>query len=91
MPTKVFSEIFKNISKNIYNDSGMECSAIYQRPYTEACQLEINPHHASRNKEKKIFSKKFQCDKCDKKYTWYSGLANHKRFVHNKQKEQKEM
>ena len=36
----------------------MECSAIYQRPYTEACQLEINPHHASRNKEKKIFSKK---------------------------------
>ena len=54
MPTKVILEIFQNI----FNDSGMECSAIYQRPYTEACQLEINPHHASRNKEKKIFSKK---------------------------------
>ena len=42
-------------------------------------------------KEKKIFSKKYHCDKCDKKYTWYSGLANHKRFVHNKLKERKEM
>ncbi len=27
----------------------------------------------------------FRCDKCDKKYIWYSGLANHKRFLHNKQ------
>ena len=42
-------------------------------------------------KEKEMFSKKYQCDKCDKKYTWYSGLANHKRFVHNKVKEGKEM
>ena len=43
-----------------------------------------------RKKEKKSnknYSKKFKCDKCDKRYTWYSGLSNHKRFVHNKQKE----
>ena len=39
-----------------------------------------------KSKERKNFSKEFKCDKCDKKYTWYSGLANHKRFVHNNQK-----
>jgi phage shock protein A len=33
------------------------------------------------------YSKRFKCDKCDKRYTWYSGLSNHKRFVHNKLKE----
>ena len=55
--------------------------------------LKSENDHENKNihKEKKIFSKKFNCDKCDKKYTWYSGLANHKRFVHNKIKERKEM
>merc|ERR1712079_494591 len=34
-------------------------------------------------KAKKQFTKGFKCDLCDKKYTWYTGLSNHKRFVHN--------
>jgi hypothetical protein len=38
-------------------------------------------------KNNKNYSKQFKCDKCDKRYTWYSGLSNHKRFVHNKLKE----
>ena len=38
-------------------------------------------------KPKNQFSKGFKCDLCEKKYTWYTGLSNHKRFVHNKQKE----
>ena len=45
-----------------------------------------NKNSNSKPIEKKNFSKEFQCDKCDKKYTWYCGLANHKRFVHNKLK-----
>ena len=36
------------------------------------------------NKSKKNFPKTFKCDICNKGYTWYSGLSNHKRFVHNK-------
>ena len=39
---KYFQKYFKRYFMNIFNDSGMECSAIYQRPYTEACQLELN-------------------------------------------------
>jgi hypothetical protein len=38
-------------------------------------------------KNNKNYSKSFKCDLCDKKYTWYSVLSNHKRFVHNKGKE----
>ena len=38
-------------------------------------------------KNNKNYSKQFKCDKCDKRYTWYSGLSNHKRFVHNNLKE----
>ena len=45
-----------------------------------------NKNNNSKPKERKNFSKEFKCDKCEKKYTWYSGLANHKRFVHNKLK-----
>ena len=37
----------------------------------------------SNKKPKKQFTKGFKCDLCDKKYTWYTGLSNHKRFVHN--------
>ena len=37
-------------------------------------------------KEKKNYSKNYKCEQCDKKYTWYSGLSNHNRFVHNNQK-----
>ena len=37
-------------------------------------------------KEKKNYSKTYKCEECDRKYTWYSELANHKRFVHKKQK-----
>ena len=35
-------------------------------------------------KIKKNYSKAFKCDQCDKRYTWYSGLSNHRRFVHKK-------
>ena len=38
-------------------------------------------------KEKKNYSKSYKCEECDKKYTWYSGLANHKRFGHKMKKE----
>ena len=38
-------------------------------------------------KIKKNYSKAFKCDQCDKRYTWYSGLSNHRRFVHKKSKE----
>ena len=37
-------------------------------------------------KDKKNYSKNYKCEECDKKYTWYSGLANHRRFVHKKNK-----
>ena len=37
--------------------------------------------------KKKNFSKTFKCDLCAKSYTWYSGLSNHKRFVHSRMKE----
>ena len=40
----------------------------------------------NKQREKKNYTKSFNCDKCDKKYTWYSGLSNHNRFVHNNQK-----
>ena len=45
-----------------------------------------NKDNNNKPKEKKSFAKEFKCDKCEKKYTWYSGLANHKRFLHNKLK-----
>ena len=35
-------------------------------------------------KNNRNYSKSFKCDMCEKKYTWYSGLSNHKRYVHNK-------
>ena len=38
-------------------------------------------------KEKKNYSKSYKCEECDKKYTWYIGLANHKRFVHTMKRE----
>ena len=44
-------------------------------------------HCLKERKNNKNYSKEFKCDKCDKRYTWYSGLSNHKRFVHNKLKE----
>ena len=37
-------------------------------------------------KEKKNYSKNYKCEQCDTKYTWYSGIANHRRFLHKKQK-----
>ena len=40
-----------------------------------------------KHKSKKNYTKAFKCDQCEKKYTWYTGLSNHKRFVHNKAKE----
>ena len=41
-------------------------------------------------KEKKHYSKKYKCELCVTKYTWYSGLANHKRGVHKKEKGKKQ-
>ena len=40
-------------------------------------------YKANKKSSKKQFTKGFKCDLCDKKYTWYTGLSNHKRFVHN--------
>ena len=39
--------------------------------------------YKSTKRSKKQFTKGFKCDLCEKKYTWYTGLSNHKRFVHN--------
>lgn len=47
----------------------------------------FDPKQKSEKKTKKNFTKGFKCDQCEKKYTWYTGLSNHKRFVHNKHKE----
>ena len=56
--------------------------------YKSVCNSDIKEKERKRNKQKeKNYSKSFKCDKCDKKYTWYSGLANHKRFVHNNKRE----
>ena len=49
--------------------------------------LEEDKKCKEKQKSKKNYTKAFKCDKCDKKYTWYTGLSNHKRFVHNKPKE----
>ena len=53
--------------------------------YKSVCNSDIKEKEKKTNKQKgkTNYSKSFQCDKCDKKYTWYSGLANHKRFVHS--------
>lgn len=40
-------------------------------------------YKGNKKSSKKQFTKGFKCDLCDKKYTWYTGLSNHKRFVHN--------
>ena len=56
--------------------------------YKSVCNSDIKEKERKRNKQKeKNYSNSFQCNKCDKKYTWYSGLANHKRFVHNNKRE----
>ena len=83
MKEVIESQLNNRTEENV-NDYKPEPNEISKK--SEDCKTNKN-----QPKEKKIFSKKFQCDKCDKKYTWYSGLANHKRFVHNKQKELKEM
>jgi hypothetical protein len=54
---------------------------------SEILKKEKKEKKTNKQNEKKHYSKSFQCDKCDKKYTWYSGLANHKRFVHKTTKE----
>ena len=46
-----------------------------------------NNQSLKERKNYKNYSKSFKCDMCEKKYTWYSGLSNHKRFVHTKIKE----
>ena len=56
--------------------------------YKSVCNSDIKEKERKRNKQKeKNYSNSFQCDKCDKKYTWYSGLANHRRLVRNHKKE----
>ena len=49
--------------------------------------LEIDSTNLKVRKNNKNYSKAFKCDKCEKRYTWFSGLSNHKRFVHSKLKE----
>ena len=53
---------------------------------TDIIPKENNTNKKERN-NKKNFSKTFKCDLCDKSYTWYSGLSNHKRFLHSILKE----
>ena len=49
--------------------------------------FEIESTNLKVRKNNKNYSKTFKCDKCEKRYTWFSGLSNHKRFVHSKLKE----
>ena len=52
--------------------------------YKSVCNSDIKEKERKRNKQKeKNYSNSFQCDKCNKKYTWYSRLANHKLLLHN--------
>ena len=48
---------------------------------------DLDPILKKVKKSNNRYSKAFKCDKCDKKYTWYSGLSNHKRFAHSRPKE----
>ena len=52
---------------------------------SKSWKVEIS--HKKKIKSKKNFTKTFKCDICNKGYTWYSGLSNHKRFVQQKLKE----
>ena len=53
--------------------------------YKPVCNSQIKKKEKKTNKqkEKKNYSKSLKCDKCNKKYTWYSRLANHKILLHN--------
>ena len=57
--------------------------------YKSVCIRDIIDKEKKTNKlkEKKDYSKGFKCDRHDNKYTWYSGLANHRRLVRNHNKE----
>ena len=67
--------VIKEENENLIKDNDIVSDSV---EIIEKCKKE--------KKSSKNYSKKFKCDKCDKRYTWYSGLSNHKRFVH-KQKE----
>ena len=49
----------------------------------DSLDKDLDSSYKINKKPKKQFTKGFKCDLCDKKYTWYTGLSNHKRFVHN--------
>jgi len=49
----------------------------------DSLDKDLDSSYKMNKKPKKQFTKGFKCDLCDKKYTWYTGLSNHKRFVHN--------
>ena len=84
----------RNISTNKINENNesekyiiSEESELINEDDIVSDSLEIIKKCKKDKKSSKNYSKQFKCDKCDKRYTWYSGLSNHKRFVHNKQKE----
>ena len=83
-------EEVESVTKTIFNNDSLK-NDITESLDDKIIKSEDDHQKKNNQKEKKTFSKKYHCDKCDKKYTWYSGLANHKRFVHNKVKEGKEM
>ena len=77
--------IKKEMEKNMFNENhtAREEKKVLD---TGIIPKEKNIYYKGR-KNKKNFSKTFKCDLCDKSYTWYSGLSNHKRFLHSILKE----
>jgi hypothetical protein len=82
----IYQPSFLQVEENPRNkDKTLMRNEQHLSEYKSVCNSELTERGEKTNKHKdnKVYSKSFQCDKCNKKYTWYSGLANHKRFVHN--------
>ena len=77
--------IKKKVDTNICNENHT-ASKENKRLETDIIPKEKNTYIKERN-NRKNFSKTFKCDLCNKSYTWYSGLSNHKRFIHSILKE----
>jgi hypothetical protein len=80
------SEINEDINKSDQLNLVRDKENIIKYECVPSGEKNVKEKKITLGKEKKNYSKQYKCEQCDNKYTWYSGLANHKRFVHTKQK-----
>ena len=76
---------YAETKQNVDNDK-IESKKVDISPNEKDAQIEhilTDANCLKKRKNNKKYSKKFKCDKCDKRYTWYSVLSNRNRFVHN--------